>query len=74
MMQVFIFKTSVHAQEHVQKVATLFKSIKLIKQWSFDLEDCDKILRVVSLNLRPEMIENLLRTEGIYCENLEYEL
>jgi len=74
MAQVLIFKTSVNAQEHVQKVAALFRSIKLIKQWNFDLDDCDKILRIVSFNLRPETIENLLRTEGIYCEHLEYEL
>jgi len=74
MTQILIFKTNVHAQEHVQKVAKLLKSINLIKQWTFDLDDCDKILRVVSLNLQPETIENLLRTEGIYCENLAYEL
>ncbi|MCL4641686.1 MULTISPECIES: hypothetical protein [Olivibacter] len=74
MNQVLIFKTSVNAQKHVQQVAALFKSIKLIKQWSFDLDDCDRVLRVVSLNVRPEMIENLLRTEGIYCEHMEYEL
>jgi len=74
MNQILIFRTSVNAQKHVQQVAALFNSIKLIKQWSFDLDDCDKILRVVSLNVQPEMIENLLRTEGIYCEHMEYEL
>jgi hypothetical protein len=74
MNQILIFRTSVNAQKHVQQVAALFNSIKLIKQWSFDLDDCDRILRVVSLNVQPEMIENLLRTEGIYCEHMEYEL
>lgn len=74
MNQILIFRTSVNAQKHVQQVAALFKSMKLIEHWSFDLDDCDKILRVVSLNLRPETIENLLRTEGIYCEHMEYEL
>ena len=74
MNEILIFRTSVNAQKHVQQVAALFNSIKLIKQWSFDLDDCDRILRVVSLNVQPEMIENLLRTEGIYCEHMEYEL
>lgn len=74
MNQILIFKTSVDAQKHVQQVAALFKSIKLIKYWSFDLDDCDRILRVVSLNILPETIENMLRTEGIYCEHMEYEL
>jgi len=74
MNQILIFRTSVNAQKHVQQVAALFNSIKLIKQWSFDLDDCDRILRVVSLNVQPETIENLLRTEGIYCEHMEYEL
>ena len=74
MNQIVIFRRSVNAQKHVQQVAALFNSIKLIKQWSFDLDDCDRILRVVSLNVQPETIENLLRTEGIYCEHMEYEL
>ncbi|MFC6101854.1 hypothetical protein [Olivibacter domesticus] len=74
MNQILIFRTSVDAQKHVQQVAALFKSIKLIKHWSFDLDDCDRILRVVSLNILPETIENMLRTEGIYCEHMEYEL
>ena len=74
MNQILIFRTSVNAQKHVQQVAALFNPIKLIKQWSFDLDDSDRILRVVSLNVQPETIENLLRTEGIYCEHMEYEL
>lgn len=70
MKQVSVFKTSVEAHEHVQKVAGLFQSIKLITQWNFDLDDCDRILRIVSGKVHPETIENLLRTEGIYCEHL----
>ncbi|QNL49550.1 hypothetical protein H8S90_22950 [Olivibacter sp. SDN3] len=70
MKQVSVFKTSVDAQEHVQKVAGLFHSIKLITHWNFDLDDCDRILRIVSGNVPPQTIENLLRTEGIYCEHL----
>ncbi|WP_257668998.1 hypothetical protein [Parapedobacter tibetensis] len=74
MDQIFIFKTNVSAQEQVQKVAALLGSMTLIKQWNFDLEDCDRVLRVVSLNLQPALIENLLRQEGIDCEHMEYQL
>ena len=74
MDQIFIFKTNVSSRELVGKVEVVLKSISQIKQWSFDLDDCDRVLRIVSLNLEPMMIEQLLGTEGIYCEHMEYQL
>lgn len=72
--EIFIFKTGVHTAAHVQQVAALFGSIEAIKQWSFDLEDCDKILRIVALDIRPRAIEQLLLKEGLACEHMPYEL
>jgi len=72
--EIFIFKTGVQNDAHVQLVATLFRSVKAIKQWSFDLEDCDKILRIVALDIRPVAVEQLLLGEGLACEHMAYEL
>ncbi|MBK1440446.1 hypothetical protein JHJ32_10655 [Parapedobacter sp. ISTM3] len=74
MNEVFIFKTSVDTPAHVERVASLFRSIDAIRQWSFDLEDCDRILRVVALDFEPEAVVQLLMTAGISCEHMEYEL
>lgn len=73
MTEIFIFKTGVHTEAHVQQVAALFGSVKAIKQWSFDLEDCDRILRIVALGLRPEAVEQLLARAGVACEHMAYE-
>ncbi len=72
--EIFIFKTNVHTEAHVEQVAALFGVVESIKQWSFDLEDCDRILRVVTSDLGPEAIEQLLGDVGVVCEHMEYEL
>lgn len=41
------------------------------KKWSFDLEDCDRVLRVETNSLSPEEINHVLRTAGFDCEELE---
>lgn len=74
MDQILIFKTNVDAKEHVQKVEAILRSIALVKRWNFDLEDCDRILRIVASNLQPALIETLLRKESIHCEHMEYQL
>lgn len=72
MEKILVFKTNVNSKEEVEQVAELFEMNNLIKEWSFDLEDSDKVLRVVCDNICPELIEHLLTTTGIYCSNMEY--
>lgn len=74
MTDIFIYKTNVSTQRHVQQVRALFERVLSIKRWTFDLEDCDKVLRIEANGLRPETIANLLANAGIFCEPLEYEL
>ncbi len=72
MMDVLIFSTSVKEPRQVSKVTTLLTRVPAIKQWNFDLEDCDNILRIVATGLKPQTIEALLQKEGIYCRELKY--
>jgi len=74
MAEIFIFKTNAETQEHVRQVSALFQPVVSITHWSFDLEDCDRVLRVVASGLRPDAIERLVMTAGIRCEHMEYEL
>ncbi|NCD68156.1 hypothetical protein [Mucilaginibacter agri] len=70
-MQVLVFKTSVTKKQQVSKVQTLLTSIPAIVKWNFDLDDCDRILRVVSNQLSPRYVESVLQTAGFNCQELE---
>ncbi|MFC7523295.1 hypothetical protein ACFQRK_05035 [Parapedobacter sp. GCM10030251] len=74
MKSVFIYKTDVSSSLHVQQVSALFKADTSIKQWTFDLEDCDRILRIEAHGHHSQTIEQLLAKAGIAYEQLEYEL
>jgi len=71
-MDVLVFKTDVTSKRKVGKVNTLLTSFPTIHQWNFDLEDCDKILRIVSNGLSPRNVESALQSAGIGCEELAY--
>lgn len=71
-MEILVFKTNVSSKRKVNKVRSLLKSVPAIKQWNFDLEDCDKILRIETNNLRPAYVESLLQTAGFNCRELDY--
>lgn len=66
-----VFKTNVHQAEEsemiIQKLAEYFPDNKI----NFDLEDCDKILRVEGTNIFTGKIMELLNSEGYSCEILE---
>ena len=66
-----VFKTNVY---EVEKSNLIF--YKLHKHFpenkiNFDLEDCDKILRVEGKNIFSEKIIEILKEEGHFCEILD---
>jgi len=71
-MEVLVFKTNVTSKRKVNKVRTLLTSFPSIRQWNFDLEDCDKVLRIEAIGLQPSMVESLLHTAGFSCRELDY--
>ena len=44
--------------------------IEGIRKWNVDFHDRDKILRIVSIDLSPRLVEDTLRTAGFVCEEL----
>lgn len=66
-----VFKTNVHEVDQstilLQKLLAHFPENKI----NFDLEDCDKILRVEGERILPGRIMELLNAEGHECEILE---
>ena len=71
-MEILVFKTNVTSRKKVSKVSPLLTSVPTIQQWNFDLDDCDKVLRIVATELNPGSVESLLQTAGFDCEVMNY--
>ena len=69
-MKVFVFKTSIHL-EHVPLINTILRSVIPECFWSYDLEDCDRILKVKSHKNITASVCFHLKMEGFYCEELQ---
>ena len=70
-MGVLVFTTTVTEAEQVSEVKALLTDVSGIKDWNFDLEDCDRILRIVADDVCPRYIEQLLQTNGFCCHELD---
>ena len=65
-----VFKTNVrHIEQSEKLISKLHQQFPLLKI-CFDLEDCDKILRVEGASISVGDIILLLHTEGYMCEVL----
>lgn len=68
---IFVFKTSVKTKMQIKKLKPHLDKILPNAKWNFDLEDCDKILRIDSEENRVLKIIDLLNMHQFYCEELE---
>ncbi len=68
-MNVFVFKTSLHP-EHIRHVNSILRSIIPECVWSYDLEDCDRILRIESREDIAKTVCFHLKIEGFQCREL----
>jgi hypothetical protein len=69
-MEILVFKTNVTSRKKVSMIAPVLTSFPSIRQWSFDLEDRDKVLRIEATGLNPVSVELLLLTAGFKCREL----
>lgn len=70
-MEVLIFKTNVSKQSEVSSLQNLLNRFAHIIQVSVDLEDCDKVLRIVGNNPSPTQIQLLVSSLGLNCSEME---
>lgn len=72
---VFVYKTSVRGEEEVNRLRpALNRLMPGSGEWNFDLEDCDRILRVETSCLNEKAIRKLLLSYGFDCEELPDEV
>ena len=70
-MEVLVFKTSVQSYESVDQLKPLLDTLAGNGKWNFALDDCDRILRIVSNSIRPEEAIVLLAGQGFSCRELD---
>lgn len=68
---IYIFKTSVKTKHQVKKLQPHINSMLPTEKWNFDLQDCDRILRIDSEENIVLRIIDLLNTHKFYCEELQ---
>jgi len=68
---IYVFKTSVNTKGQVKRLKPHLNAILPTAKWNFDLEDCDRILRIDSEENIVWKIIELLTVHNFYCEELE---
>ena len=66
-----VFKTDVHEAEVAEKLLTMLQLHFPESRINFDLEDCDKILRVAGGNFNAGRVAALVNAHGFECLMLE---
>lgn len=67
---ILVFKTSLKYKKDIAKIKKIFKvSNDLLI--TFDLEDCDKIMRTEGNSYTADEIIEKIQTLGYHCEELE---
>jgi hypothetical protein len=67
---IFVFKTSVKTKKQIKTLKPQIDNVLPKARWNFDLEDCDKILRIESEENVVNEIQKLLNIHNFYCEEL----
>ncbi len=69
--EIFVFRTSVNSAHGAELLAPHLRTLIGVQRWNFDLQDCDRILRVVSQGACSEAIIATVQQHGFLCEPLE---
>lgn len=67
---IIVLKTNVCHAAAVRHLRPRLNHLLPNERWNFDLDDCDKILRIDSVTDKKDSIIELLREQGFYCEEL----
>ena len=70
-MEVLIFETDIKTKRKIKLLKPLFNNHPKISNWTIDLEDVDKVLRIeTTSNLSEEAIINMVQLKGFFIQPL----
>lgn len=64
---ILLFKTSISNEEEKQFLYALLDHQSGVEQWNIDLDDEDKVLRIISFRLSHQHIIDLIVAQGHDC-------
>jgi hypothetical protein len=67
---ILVFRTSIKRKNDVKRVAGVLSKFKGIRDWSVDMEDWEKVLRIVCETSTPDEISAALRVVNIHVVEL----
>ena len=67
---ILIFKTNIKFKKDLKKIEALLNGNPSITCWNIDMNDIDKVLRVVTTDINPTELINMVKKEGYVCEEL----
>ncbi|WP_374163764.1 hypothetical protein [Arcticibacter sp. MXS-1] len=67
MKKILVFSTDLSSPSQVGTVHQVLSEVAGIKKWTVDLQDSDRVLRVVSWTVSAQHIERLLQSLGFRC-------
>lgn len=71
-MHILVFLTNLNDRQQVQKLKPVLESMPGLVRWSVDLEDCDRVLRVVMMHsIQPVAVLEKIRAYGVECEEMD---
>jgi len=66
-MTVEVFKTNVQSRTAAEQLAARLQRLFPDSRINFDLDDCDKVLRIEGINICCEKTISLLKADGYDC-------
>ncbi|MFM2224808.1 MAG: hypothetical protein RJA07_1010 [Bacteroidota bacterium] len=67
---IFILKTNIKTEADKNILQTVLDKHEAIERWTIDLDDCDKVLRIISSELSIAKIVALVADCGYHSEEL----
>lgn len=67
---ILVFKTDIWTENDRAAIKPVLHSHPAITDWSVDLKDRDRVLRIVGKNIDAETIKRLLQKENYWCKIL----
>jgi hypothetical protein len=68
---IHIFKTNINSLSQIRSIDSILSGNSEIKQWSIDIDDCDKVLRIESDRHEINDVIGSLTIHNVFCEAME---
>ncbi|MBN9482255.1 MAG: hypothetical protein BGO70_16905 [Bacteroidetes bacterium 43-93] len=68
---IHVFKTNIDTETDSQIVGEVLNTHEDVMHWSVDLNDVDRVLRIVTCSLHQSDIISLINQQGYQCSELQ---